>query len=118
MKIRHQIDLDEDDNRRLEEASRASGLPVSEIMQRAIHAALSRGTMAPEREAEQERLRRRIRAAQAAKEQQTSLSWDDVFSFAAEPGSGGGSAWVYDPVLDAEFDAELDREIDALERRL
>ena len=76
MGVRRQIYIDETDDRLLEEQSKSTGLSVSELVRRAIHECYGPGRR---------------------------LSWDEVFSFKVQIGSGEGKGWVYDPIFDDEY---------------
>ena len=115
MKVRRQVYLDADDNRWLEEESKATRLPVSEIIRQVVHSAILDRFQSSDRESLDVQNHRHF---QKVKSRQPRLSWDEYFAKAqARVGATTEENWVHDSLLDSEVDAALDREIDELERR-
>lgn len=114
MKVRRQVYLDEEDNRWLEEESKATGQPVSEIIRQAVHDSLTERSNGSDRESVDVEIRRHI---QEAKNQQLPTRTGEALARAkVQIGSGGGESWVYDRLLDEDLDREIDEAMDAAER--
>jgi hypothetical protein len=115
MKVRRQVYRDKDDNRKLEERSQATGLPVSALIRRAVHETVGGGSEI----AGTEPANGELRESRAGAEIRPRLSWDERFERAkARQEQPSEESWVYDRLLDEELDREIDKAMDAAERRL
>jgi post-segregation antitoxin (ccd killing protein) len=88
--VRRQINLDEADDRLLEEPSKATGISISELVHRAIQQCRGAGRR---------------------------LTWAEGNAHTIKARSATEDAWTYDPLFDGDIDKLIGQQIDEADRQ-